>query len=428
VAFWAASLAAVSPQAARAVAVEAASAQAASAAAVEPGPAGSQPASAAAKPTSPQPAPAAAKPTSPQPAAPRLYLWVVRGALEDTLAFARLAEDAAAAGFTDLLVQVRGRGEAHYRSATEPAPAGLDRSGRTRPGSEPSERSLRFDPLAAALRAAGARGLRVHLWMNVFLAADWEESRPTHVWTKHPDWRLRLEDGHFPGDLTAAGRRERRLEGSFLNPARADVRRYLAGLVAEALGRYPAAGVHLDYIRYPWAESGCDRATLAAFLEDRAGTWDRYARMADTSDAWHVWRAEQVSRTVEAIAAAARAARPGCEISAAVIPEPGEAAFTCQQDWRLWIERGWCDRVFQMAYRSTVERIEEDRRVGLACDPSGARVALGVGLHRLDVGHFGQLLERLSGERVAALAVFSDVQLQEAPEIGPLLKAFREGR
>jgi uncharacterized lipoprotein YddW (UPF0748 family) len=399
---------------------------AAASAATEPRPAGTP------ETTEPRsagtPATTTAQPAEAEPPR-RLYLWVVRDALEDSLAFAGLAERAARAGFTDLLVQVRGRGEAYYRSATEPAPASLEAAGASlRPGGRPSERALRFDPLASALRAAHARGLRIHLWMNLFLAADWHEARPIHVWTKHPDWRLRLEDGRFPGDLTASERRERRLEGNFLNPARGEVRSYLAGLATEVLERYAADGLHLDYVRYPWAETGCDKATLAAFLEDRASAWDRYGRMGPRSDAWGVWRAEQVSRAVEGIAAAARAARPGCEVTAAVIPEPDEAGFVCKQDWRLWVERGWCDRVFQMAYRSSVERIEEDRRAALLCDPSGARVSLGVGLHRLDADRLGELLQRLGSEHVPALAVFSDVQLRESTEIAPMFRAFREGR
>jgi uncharacterized lipoprotein YddW (UPF0748 family) len=52
-------------------------------------------------------------------------LWVVRHALVSPVEVRRLVERASANGITDLIVQVRGRGDAYYNSSFEPRAAGL---------------------------------------------------------------------------------------------------------------------------------------------------------------------------------------------------------------------------------------------------------------------------------------------------------------
>src|SRR5881409_2358076 len=47
-------------------------------------------------------------------------LWVVRTTLTSTEKIRRMVESAKAAGFNTIIVQVRGRGDAYYRSRWEP--------------------------------------------------------------------------------------------------------------------------------------------------------------------------------------------------------------------------------------------------------------------------------------------------------------------
>ncbi|MBD3161079.1 MAG: family 10 glycosylhydrolase [Candidatus Eisenbacteria bacterium] len=330
----------------------------------------------------------------------RVYLWVQRAALEDTLSFRALADSAAAIGCTDLLLQVRGRGEAYYRSLTEPAPAAVEDLSPTDsiPGERPSERSLRFDPLDAALRACRERGLRAHAWINVFLAGRWGEERPAHVLLRHPEWKLRLPDGRLPESLPARERRRLGLEGIYLDPAHPRVIPYLRGVVRELVWRYRLDGLHLDYIRTPHASAG--------------------------GDSTHAGR---VSLAVEAIAAAARDASPAIVVSAAVIPDPDRARRSCAQDWPRWLEEGWCDTVLLMAYTDSIDRLESWSRAIASREPIGGRIVYGFGLHEVEPGSLGRLLDWAAARGEDRLALFSDRQLRSRDELRTILRKRLKG-
>src|SRR5262245_17778754 len=102
-------------------------------------------------------------------------LWVQRSSIVSPEQIAKMVATAKDAGFNTLLVQVRGRGEAFYKSDLEPRATELD--------AQPAS----FDPLAATLAAAHAAGLKVHAWVNVNLVASGAtlpRSR-THVAVRH---------------------------------------------------------------------------------------------------------------------------------------------------------------------------------------------------------------------------------------------------
>ncbi|MCC7242681.1 MAG: family 10 glycosylhydrolase, partial [Acidobacteria bacterium] len=86
-------------------------------------------------------------------------LWVTRATLTSPEAIARMVEAARAGGFNALLVQVRARGDAYYRSSLEPRAAEL--AGRPD-----------FDPLDYTLAVAHRAGLSVHAWIAVNLVSS----------------------------------------------------------------------------------------------------------------------------------------------------------------------------------------------------------------------------------------------------------------
>ena len=103
------------------------------------------------------PAPDAAFSGGAQPAADEVRaVWVVRHSLSSPAAAREVVAQAAAGGFNTLIVQVRGRADALYRSALEPRPEFLT--------GQPE-----FDPLQLVLEEARTRGLTVHAWVNAYL-------------------------------------------------------------------------------------------------------------------------------------------------------------------------------------------------------------------------------------------------------------------
>ena len=79
-------------------------------------------------------------------------VWVVRHSLSSPAAARAVVEEAYGSGFNTLIVQVRGRGDALYRSTLEPRPEFLT--------GQP-----RFDALQVVVEEARARGMAVHAWV-----------------------------------------------------------------------------------------------------------------------------------------------------------------------------------------------------------------------------------------------------------------------
>ncbi len=354
----------------------------------------------------------------------RVFLWVIRDAIEDTVSFAATADSARVLGCTDLLVQVRGRGEAYYRSATEPAPRYLEAAcpPGLRRGDRPSEEALRFDPLAAACRIARTRGMRIHAWINVFLASNWTGIASRNAVVLHPEWVARLRDGRSPADLAARERGGLGVEGIYLSPGNPEVRSYVRRIVRELVARYPLDGLHLDYVRYPYADAGYDEASREAFLI--ADLEESIPPGADSSlGLWDRWRVEQVSRAVEEISRTARSARPGIEITAAVLPDPAVARGTCKQDWPRWIREGWLDAALPMAYTGSTERFDAWIRAGIAEAPDPAKIVPGLGLHKLDAAALDGELGALAAEGLRSYALFSHVELMAKRSLRDVIRS-----
>ena len=106
-------------------------------------------------------------------------LWVVRDALISPARIHRMVEEAYYSGVTDLLIQVRGRGDAYYLSSLVPTAPALERAW---------SRRGHFDPLALVIEEARSRGLRVHAWLNVYLVKGKADSPPGHLIHTHPEW------------------------------------------------------------------------------------------------------------------------------------------------------------------------------------------------------------------------------------------------
>src|ERR1041384_1437985 len=81
-------------------------------------------------------------------------LWVVRTTLTSPEKIKQLVSAAADNGFNTLIVQIRGRGDAYYKSKVEPRSIDL------------KDQPASFDPLAVTLEEAHKRGLKVHGWLN----------------------------------------------------------------------------------------------------------------------------------------------------------------------------------------------------------------------------------------------------------------------
>ena len=330
-------------------------------------------------------------------------LWVVRTALVSPQAVDRAVDAAAEAGFNALFVQVRGRGDAFYRSALASRSPLLERQPRD------------FDPLARLLARARARGIQVHGWVNVLLAAHFGQPLPRgHVLEKHPDWAmvpksaataaLVASDSRRLRLILEAGRSEGDVEGYYLSPAVARVGDHLEGVVRELVRAYPLDGLHLDFVRYPGPTYDYSRAALEGFRRSSGGT-DLLGGPARNPSGWDDYRRRVLTALVTRLSDGARAERPGLVVSAAVVPDEAQAVHHKYQDWPRWLSAGILTALCPMTYtpdnalfREQLESARERASVAQA-------VWAGIGAYRLDVAGIVEKvsLARRSGARGVVL-------------------------
>ena len=240
-------------------------------------------------------------------------LWVVRDRITTRPAIEDLLAQSVSWNIRDLVVQVRGRGDAYYTSALEPRAEALV---------DPT-----LDPLADLVRGGAAVGVRIHAWANgTFVWSDPDGAlpkSPSHLVNAHPDWLLRPDGSRYLDPVGGAD-----WEGIYIDPTHPPARSHTVGVFEDIVRRYPVEGFHHDYIRYP-------QVTYARTSDDHAAITDLV---------------RETSRRL-------RAARPGIVISAAVFPDPTVARERVLQRWPEWAAEQLIDLVCPMAYRTDTAEV-----------------------------------------------------------------------
>ncbi|MGE0399421.1 MAG: glycoside hydrolase family 10 protein [Kofleriaceae bacterium] len=340
------------------------------------------------------------------PAGEMRGIWVTRFAWSTQAQLEAIIDRAAAAHFNAVFLQVRGEGDAYYRSAHEPWSRRLAGALGRDPG---------WDPLQVAIDRAHAHGMELHAYVNVFsawptsLALPAAEGPTQHPLYAHPDW-LAVTSAHVNADSEyrwfSAG-----------NPA---VRAHNVAVVTDLLASYAVDGLHLDRIRQPGSDYSHDAVTEAAYTaakaQDPALTWSRFMRA-------------QVDAMVADIHAAVVATRPAAKLSAAVwgIYEPLPGCSTSQglrdyhQDSLAWLDREIMDALAPMMYWS----IEPGACTDWATLARGFIAERGTrqiwaGMHALDDGafDFAQIRARVDLARTdgaQGVMVYASTYLDEDP-------------
>ena len=335
---------------------------------------------------------------SPKPRAEVRALWVVRTSITSEAAVARLVADAKAAGINTLIVQVRGRGDAYYRSRLEPRATSLKNAPES------------FDPLQSVLAKARQAGIKVHAWINTHLLCDVGDlpADPSHVFRSHPDWlavprrlaaelaSLDPEDPRYRERLVRYARENTSdLEGIFTDPAKPEVQDHLAAVFLDVAENYFVDGIHFDFVRYPNSEFSYSRTALERFRASLEGSLSEEERRHEAElsktrplasvdlhpEAWNRFRREQITGLVERISAAVRAQKPRLLVSAAVFANDDDAFHNRFQDWKGWLQRGLLDVVCPMAY--TPDTGVWNRQIAVArASAAGKQVWAGIGAWR----------------------------------------------
>jgi uncharacterized lipoprotein YddW (UPF0748 family) len=324
-------------------------------------------------------------------------LWVVRWTMSSEEQVRDMVEHAAASGFNTLIVQVRGRADAYYRSDLEPR-------------AETLQGPPDFDPLALAIEEGHRRGMAVHAWVNTHLV--WGSAAPPrspqHLVNENPDWlavpralarELHEADPRAPGFVEALRRyaadRPATVEGIYTSPSHPDVRARVFAVWMDLLERYDLDGIHFDYIRYPSGDFDYSRGALERFRSwvayrigasrveelDRAALSDPVAFTTALPGEWDEFRRDQITSLVAEIYREAKARRPELVVSAAVVAEPETAYGIRFQEWERWLEQGILDIAVPMAYTPDDGRFQALVRSARRAAGRRDRVWAGIGAY-----------------------------------------------
>ena len=286
--------------------------------------------------------------------------WAFKSADDIAVLFDRLAD----LGVNVVFFQVRGAGDAFYRSSYEPWTSLLTGTLGKDPG---------WDPLKVAVREGHKRGIEVHAWVNVFTAWQVTDAgdlppitEPLHPYLAHPDWIACDRNGRpMPIKKT-----ETVDNYAFFSPTRKDVQQHIIEVVSEIVGKYRVDGIHLDYVRFPDSSYSYDAKSRVAYMKATMSEDISFAR----------WRREELTEFVGEISRRVKIVRPQTDLSAAVwqVIEGGRTGY--YQDGVEWMRKGYVDFVVPMIY--TVTPASFDARLKAYADSVGAaKVVAGIGAY-----------------------------------------------
>ncbi len=243
----------------------------------------------------------------------------------------QIMANCAAAGFTDVIFQVRGQGDAYYQSNYEPRAEALSGS---------------WDPLQVAVDAAHANGLKIHAWMNSMPL--WNGTTPPstttaieHPFYHDPSYRVMDLNGNYQP-----------LQSGYViaNPINPDWQTHMNNVAGDIVANYNVDGLHLDYIRYV---GSIDHASLphdpqshAMFL---AATGLDAANPANEA-AYQQYIRGRITDLVGDIRTTIKAINPDVTYSAAVWRDPDVGSTYYLQDYRTWLENDLLDNAHPMIY------------------------------------------------------------------------------
>jgi uncharacterized lipoprotein YddW (UPF0748 family) len=328
-------------------------------------------------------------------------LWVVRTTLTSPEKIHQLVASAADNGFNTLIVQIRGRGDAYYKSRVEPRAIEL------------KDQPASFDPLALTLTEAHKRGLKVHGWINTNLLANLDALpvEPSHVYNKHPEWlavprpvaaelyKLSPRDPAYRQKIVEWSKANRgELEGVYTGPANPKVRDHIYNIWMDVLKHYPVDGLHFDYVRFASPDFDYSRTSLQKFrkwLEPQLSSDERkqlkqalksnpLAGPEMFASKFADFQRAQVTTLVERIYRAVKKRRPEAVVSAAVFANDENAYTRRFQDWGRWLQMGIIDVACPMAYSTDTAVFQKQIEVAATTAHNAKRqVWAGIGAYRI---------------------------------------------
>ena len=242
------------------------------------------------------------------------------------------------AGFNAIFPNLNNGGSAMYPSDVLPRNTGL------------SDR----DMLAECLEAAEKHGIEVHVW-RINWALFWgtpgefiERLRQEGRLQVNPEGKFMSETGHW-------------YKREAMCPAHEENRRIERESMLELVRKWPVAGIHFDYMRFP-SDQQCFCPTCRERFEKETGiqveNWPEECLGGGKHiGAWRQWRRDLMTSLAAEIAVEAHRIRPDVKVSLAARSGVDWTLYADAQDWPRWARENYLDFICPMDYTGDLDRL-----------------------------------------------------------------------
>ena len=267
------------------------------------------------------------------------YLWVVRNSLTNKSDIDKMIEFATLNRFNNILVQVRGRGDAYYKSEL------VQKSNLIN--------DKEFDPLAYVIPKAKEKGIRVHAWVNTYLL--WSSRimpiQENHILRTNPEWidQKTNKKINILNEMKKFNGGKNGIEGFYLSPNHPKVNSYLLNVFGDLIQNYDLDGLHLDYVRFHDSDYGQNPIALSSFNK-QLGILNTPSSNSLESSQWNDYRRKGVTGLVRETKNLIQSIKPEIILTAAVKPNLYQARERFFQEWDVWLAAGYLDKAIVMNY------------------------------------------------------------------------------
>lgn len=346
-------------------------------------------------------------------------IWIVRHNMKSAADIERFLKIAADNRFTDLFVQVRGRGDAYYQSKYEPMAEGVDPN---------------FDPLSYLLERNKHFNFRIHAWVNVFYfwSSEKQPVAQNHLLHQKPEWIVYPVDYDSLNSDDPLYMDRRNAEGLYHSPLLAEVKDHLLNVIGDIVNNYRVDGIHLDYIRFPGREYDYNPEIRKRFKEkyyldpidfqkDTDTFVEKFGRTGYSLfyERWADFLRDGLSECVAAIGNQVHYDHPRIIVSAAVKPDLEMAHWEYYQEWDRWLREGWLDWAIPMNYTPDLSRFTRRMEtIAQHCDTS--RVLMGIAAYNQPATAVVEKILTVENQPYVGYVLFSYDQLLKDKQLQKL--------
>ena len=146
-------------------------------------------------------------------------------------------------------------------------------------------------------------------------------------------------------------------------PSHEENRRLEREAMLELVRRWPVAGIHFDYMRFP-SDNHCFcptcRERFQRELGARVTNWPQDClRGGELLGAWRQWRRDLITSLTAEISLAAHRIRPDVQVSLAARSGGDWTWYADGQDWPRWVREGYLDFICPMDYTDDLLGLRE---------------------------------------------------------------------